>query len=150
MIWVWSVSLPLTLLNSTEVNPGVSARDVVGAVMFVVGFVFELGSDVQKDIFKVRVLVRGVRVGYSFILSKMPFAAFVLSRLALRVLLSYRISVSVCAKGCWSRRGMQVWYTCHEGGGGEERRGEGMERRGKGVVVSLVMCGLTCFFILAS
>ena len=53
MIWVWSVSLPLTLLNSTEVNPGLSARDVVGGIMFVVGFVFELGSDVQKDIFKV-------------------------------------------------------------------------------------------------
>jgi len=57
MIWVWSVSLPLTLLNSTEVNPGLSARDVVGGIMFVVGFVFELGSDVQKDIFKVGVVV---------------------------------------------------------------------------------------------
>ena len=57
MIWVWSVSLPLTLLNSTEVNPGLSARDVVGGIMFVVGFVFELGSDVQKDIFKVRARV---------------------------------------------------------------------------------------------
>eukprot|EP00903_Cladosiphon_okamuranus_P007252 g7035.t2 len=52
MIWVWSVSLPLTFLNSTEVNPDLSARDIAGGIMFVVGFVFELGSDLQKDIFK--------------------------------------------------------------------------------------------------
>ncbi|CAN0389275.1 unnamed protein product, partial [Ectocarpus sp. 13 AM-2016] len=52
MIWVWSVSLPVTLLNSTVVNPDRSARDIAGAVMFVIGFIFEFGSDVQKDIFK--------------------------------------------------------------------------------------------------
>ncbi|CAB1098163.1 unnamed protein product [Ectocarpus sp. CCAP 1310/34] len=52
MIWVWSLSLPVTLLNSTVVNPDRSARDIAGAVMFVIGFIFELGSDVQKDIFK--------------------------------------------------------------------------------------------------
>ncbi|CAM9992241.1 unnamed protein product [Pylaiella littoralis] len=53
MIWVWSVSLPLTFLNSTDINPGLSARDIVGGLMFVIGFVFEFGSDIQKDIFKV-------------------------------------------------------------------------------------------------
>ncbi|CAN0271386.1 unnamed protein product, partial [Scytosiphon promiscuus] len=52
MIWVWSVSLPLTFLNSTEVNPGLTARDIAGGIMFVTGFIFELGGDVQKDIFK--------------------------------------------------------------------------------------------------
>lgn len=53
MIWVWSVSLPLTFLNSTQVNPGLSGRDIAGGIMFIIGFIFELGSDVQKDIFKV-------------------------------------------------------------------------------------------------
>lgn len=54
MIWVWSVSLPVTFLNSTEVNPALDARDVVGLVMFMVGFYFECVGDIQKDIFKVR------------------------------------------------------------------------------------------------
>lgn len=55
MLWVWCVSLPVTLLNSTEVNPGWTARDVAGLVMFVVGFFFEFVGDIQKDIFKVGV-----------------------------------------------------------------------------------------------
>ena len=53
MLWVWCVSLPVTFLSSTEVNPGVAARDVAGLVMFIVGFFFEFVGDIQKDIFKV-------------------------------------------------------------------------------------------------
>eukprot|EP00904_Undaria_pinnatifida_P008789 jgi/Undpi1/503/HiC_scaffold_10.g03969.m2 len=52
MLWVWVVSLPVTFLNSAEVNPDVTARDVAGLIMFVVGFFFEFVGDIQKDIFK--------------------------------------------------------------------------------------------------
>lgn len=60
MLWVWVVSLPVTLLNSTEVNPGVTARDVAGLIMFIVGFFFEFVGDIQKDIFKVWVLAQAL------------------------------------------------------------------------------------------
>ncbi|CAN0194124.1 unnamed protein product, partial [Discosporangium mesarthrocarpum] len=52
MLWVWTVSLPVTFLNSTEVDPGLSAADVAGLVMFVVGLVCETVADQQKFAFK--------------------------------------------------------------------------------------------------
>ena len=61
MLWVWCVSLPVTLLNSTEVNPGVTARDVAGLIMFIVGFFFEFVGDIQKDIFKVGFRAKSLR-----------------------------------------------------------------------------------------
>ncbi|CAM9735522.1 unnamed protein product [Sphacelaria rigidula] len=60
MIWVWSVSLPLTFLNSTRVNPGWSARDIAGLIMFSVGFFFEFVGDLQKDFYKASLGGRGV------------------------------------------------------------------------------------------
>jgi steroid 5-alpha reductase family enzyme len=59
MLWVWTVSLPVTLLNSPNVTrypqrPFGTARDIAGVVLFAVGFVFEAGSDVQKYLWKAK------------------------------------------------------------------------------------------------
>ncbi|KAF1737400.1 hypothetical protein CRV24_003018 [Beauveria bassiana] len=56
MLWVWTVSLPVTLLNSPNVTrypqrPFGTGRDVAGVVLFAVGFVFEAGSDAYKALY---------------------------------------------------------------------------------------------------
>lgn len=57
MIWVWTVSLPVTILNSPNVsyppNGGGTSNfnaptDIIGVVFFAIGFVFEAVADVQK------------------------------------------------------------------------------------------------------
>ncbi|KAJ0300303.1 uncharacterized protein N0V96_000386 [Colletotrichum fioriniae] len=57
MIWVWTVSLPVTVLNSPNVtrypqHDFGTGRDVVGVIFFVVGFVMESVSDAQKYVFR--------------------------------------------------------------------------------------------------
>ncbi|KAL1864363.1 hypothetical protein Daus18300_007787 [Diaporthe australafricana] len=57
MIWVWVVSLPVTLINSPAVRqyPFIgfgTARDIVGIVMFAVGFVMESVGDIEKYRFR--------------------------------------------------------------------------------------------------
>lgn len=57
MIWVWTVSLPVTVLNSPNVQqytqiPFGTPRDVAGVVLFIVGFVMESVSDAQKFHFR--------------------------------------------------------------------------------------------------
>ncbi|CAI0654260.1 unnamed protein product [Colletotrichum noveboracense] len=57
MIWVWTVSLPVTVLNSPNVtqypqHPFGTGRDVVGIIFFVVGFTMEAVSDAQKYAFR--------------------------------------------------------------------------------------------------
>lgn len=57
MFWVWTVSLPVTVLNSPAVTryPQHSfgtARDIVGVIFFAVGFIMESVSDVQKFRFR--------------------------------------------------------------------------------------------------
>lgn len=64
MIWVWTVSLPVTILNSPKVTRFAqpdfgTGRDVAGCVIFVIGFVMEGVSDVQKYRFKVGKKERG-------------------------------------------------------------------------------------------
>ncbi|EJT73906.1 hypothetical protein GGTG_07760 [Gaeumannomyces tritici R3-111a-1] len=63
MLWVWLVSLPVTVLNSPAVRAwggqqqppfGSTARDVAGTVLFAVGFVMESVSDVQRYLFRSR------------------------------------------------------------------------------------------------
>ncbi|KAI1798730.1 DUF1295-domain-containing protein [Daldinia bambusicola] len=60
MLWVWAVSLPVTVLNSPAVRgyqpqiPFGTGRDIAGAVLFGVGFVVESGSDVQRLVFRSR------------------------------------------------------------------------------------------------
>jgi steroid 5-alpha reductase family enzyme len=57
MFWVWTVSLPVTVLNSPNVtrfdqpNFGTS-RDIAGVVLWGIGFIMESVSDVQKYRFR--------------------------------------------------------------------------------------------------
>lgn len=56
ILWVWTVSLPVTLLNSPAVsdpslggeNPGFGARDIIGIIMWSIGFICETVADFHK------------------------------------------------------------------------------------------------------
>lgn len=58
MLWVWTVSLPVTILNSPNVAarysqpPFGTAADIVGLIMWAVGFLTEAVADVQKYRFR--------------------------------------------------------------------------------------------------
>ena len=57
MVWVWTVSLPVTVLNSPNVTrypqpPFGTGRDIAGVVLYAIGFVMESVSDVQKYRFR--------------------------------------------------------------------------------------------------
>lgn len=57
MLWVWTVSLPVTVLNSPNVTqypqPAFgTGRDIGGVILFGIGFIMESVSDVQKYIFR--------------------------------------------------------------------------------------------------
>lgn len=51
-VWVWTVSLPLTIVNASKRNPSVEARDVIGWIMWIVGISIEAIADQQKLQFK--------------------------------------------------------------------------------------------------
>ncbi|KAG9104253.1 hypothetical protein FRC06_004237, partial [Ceratobasidium sp. 370] len=55
IVWVWTVSLPLTILNSPGVSPsrGVqpdfgTGTDIAGVVIWIVGWSIESSADIQK------------------------------------------------------------------------------------------------------
>jgi steroid 5-alpha reductase family enzyme len=57
MIWVWTVSLPVTIINSPAVTsfpqPAFgTGRDIAGTILFGIGFLLESVSDVQKYNFR--------------------------------------------------------------------------------------------------
>lgn len=57
MIWVWTVSLPVTILNSPNVTkfdqPAFgTGRDIAGVLLFAIGFILESVSDIQKYQFR--------------------------------------------------------------------------------------------------
>ncbi|MCJ1468950.1 hypothetical protein MMC07_007580 [Pseudocyphellaria aurata] len=57
MVWVWTVSLPVTLLNSPNITryhqPSFgTGRDIAGVILFTIGFVMEFVSDIQKYLFR--------------------------------------------------------------------------------------------------
>ncbi|KIX10307.1 uncharacterized protein Z518_01389 [Rhinocladiella mackenziei CBS 650.93] len=58
MLWVYTVSLPVSILNSPSVTskysapPFGTAADIVGTVMWAIGFMIEAVSDVQKYRFR--------------------------------------------------------------------------------------------------
>jgi len=59
MIWVWAVSLPVTVLNSPNITrhpqPAFgTGHDIAGIVLFGIGFIMESISDIQKYIFRSR------------------------------------------------------------------------------------------------
>ncbi|XP_012068452.1 uncharacterized protein LOC105631062 isoform X3 [Jatropha curcas] len=51
-VWVWTVSLPVTVVNSSDRNPSLQAVDIIGWVMWSVGVSIEAAADQQKLIFK--------------------------------------------------------------------------------------------------
>ena len=74
ILWVWTVSLPVTLLNSPAAsvgsngggNPAFGARDIAGIVLWSIGFIWETVSDFHK---------------FSWRLSKPPKSQFIHSGL---------------------------------------------------------------------
>ena len=68
MIWVWTVSLPITFLNSPAVNPSRAsspqpyahppfgtATDILGTILYVIGLLLESLADAQKFRFRTTV-----------------------------------------------------------------------------------------------
>ncbi|KAF8681944.1 hypothetical protein HU200_045397 [Digitaria exilis] len=51
-VWVWSVSLPVTVVNASDRNPSIEARDIIGWIMWFVGICIEATADQQKLAFK--------------------------------------------------------------------------------------------------
>ncbi|KAG0547955.1 hypothetical protein BDA96_01G125200 [Sorghum bicolor] len=51
-VWVWTVSLPVTVVNASDRNPSIEARDIIGWIMWLVGICVEATADQQKLVFK--------------------------------------------------------------------------------------------------
>ncbi|TVU45459.1 hypothetical protein EJB05_04946, partial [Eragrostis curvula] len=51
-VWVWTVSLPVTVVNASDRNPSIEARDIIGWIMWLVGILVEATADQQKLMFK--------------------------------------------------------------------------------------------------
>ncbi|KAB2041329.1 hypothetical protein ERO13_D02G122500v2 [Gossypium hirsutum] len=51
-VWVWTVTLPVTVVNASDRDPSVQAEDIIGWIMWSVGISFEAAADQQKLSFK--------------------------------------------------------------------------------------------------
>ncbi|KAM0853421.1 hypothetical protein ACQ4PT_051076 [Festuca glaucescens] len=51
-VWAWTVSLPVTIVNASDRNPSIEARDIIGWIMWVIGLSVEAIADQQKLTFK--------------------------------------------------------------------------------------------------
>lgn len=51
-VWVWTVSLPVTVVNGIDRDPSVQAADIIGWIMWSVGVSVEATADQQKLTFK--------------------------------------------------------------------------------------------------
>ncbi|KAJ0971632.1 hypothetical protein J5N97_019591 [Dioscorea zingiberensis] len=51
-LWVWTVSLPVTVVNASDRDPSVQAQDIIGWVMWAIGITIEATADQQKLMFK--------------------------------------------------------------------------------------------------
>ncbi|KAL3680351.1 hypothetical protein R1sor_023307 [Riccia sorocarpa] len=51
-VWVWTVTLPVTVLNGSRKNPDFGLRDYIGWIMWAVGMVIEAVADQSKLNFK--------------------------------------------------------------------------------------------------
>ncbi|OVA01748.1 3-oxo-5-alpha-steroid 4-dehydrogenase [Macleaya cordata] len=51
-VWVWSVSLPVTVVNASDRDPSIQAADIIGWIMWLVGLGVEAAADQQKLRFK--------------------------------------------------------------------------------------------------
>ena len=52
MIWAWGVSLPVLFINSDGVDPPMCGWDWAGLALFLLGLIFEVVGDLQKDAFR--------------------------------------------------------------------------------------------------
>ncbi|KAJ9162497.1 hypothetical protein P3X46_022264 [Hevea brasiliensis] len=50
--WVWTVSLPVTVVNASDRNPSLQVEDIMGWIMWSVGVSIEAAADQQKLKFK--------------------------------------------------------------------------------------------------
>ncbi|KAL0429542.1 UNVERIFIED_CONTAM: hypothetical protein Sradi_0580200 [Sesamum radiatum] len=51
-VWVWTVSLPVTVVNASDRDPSLQAVDIIGWIMWSLGILVEATSDQQKLTFK--------------------------------------------------------------------------------------------------
>lgn len=51
-MWVWTVSLPVTIVNASDRDPSLLPEDIIGWIMWSVGFIIEATADQQKLWFK--------------------------------------------------------------------------------------------------
>lgn len=51
-VWVWAVSLPVTVVNATDRNPFLQSVDLIGWLLWALGFMIEGTADQQKLNFK--------------------------------------------------------------------------------------------------
>ncbi|RWR74988.1 FKBP-type peptidyl-prolyl cis-trans isomerase 5 isoform 1 [Cinnamomum micranthum f. kanehirae] len=51
-VWVWTVSVPITVVNSRDRDPSIQPEDIIGWVMWSVGMSIEATADQQKLQFK--------------------------------------------------------------------------------------------------
>ncbi|GMJ13517.1 hypothetical protein HRI_005020900 [Hibiscus trionum] len=51
-VWVWTVSLPVTVVNASDRDPSVQAADIIGWIMWSLGISIEATADQQKLSFK--------------------------------------------------------------------------------------------------
>ncbi|GAX74947.1 hypothetical protein CEUSTIGMA_g2393.t1 [Chlamydomonas eustigma] len=52
MVWAWGVSLPVLFINSDPADPALCGWDWAGLAVFLVGLLFEVVGDLQKDAFR--------------------------------------------------------------------------------------------------
>lgn len=51
-VWVWTVSLPVMIVNASDRNPSIQAVDIIGWIMWTIGFLIEATADQEKLSFK--------------------------------------------------------------------------------------------------
>ncbi|KAG6039122.1 hypothetical protein E4U41_003204 [Claviceps citrina] len=111
MLWVWAVSLPVTVLNSPQVTRYAqhdfgTGRDVAGVVLFAVGFAMESVSDVQKYRFRRDNDKAAVCDGGLFAVSRHPnYFGEILIQFAI-----YMIAVSPAADGYVAGQAYKALY----------------------------------------
>lgn len=58
-VWVWTVSLPVTIVNTSNISPRLGTLDFLGWVLFGIGFALESVADQQKTNYKKKPESRG-------------------------------------------------------------------------------------------
>ncbi|KAI8541754.1 hypothetical protein RHMOL_Rhmol08G0087000 [Rhododendron molle] len=51
-VWVWTVSLPVTIVNASDRDPSLQAEDIIGWIIWSIGISVEATADQQKLTFK--------------------------------------------------------------------------------------------------